>query len=120
MLLDSGNRIRDHIPSPACQYVPPRFSLAAAPSHLPIHCAGGGYPIYSPSRRIQLQLCGWLFKTNLVQHHMGMRIDDNNLRLDHGTSEHPASRTNFQGNAPETGIDGLDDYRTRDSSCLGT
>ena len=127
MLLVSspGNWIRGWKPGditiPANQYVLRRFCRVAAPSHLPIHGASGQCPIPSPSRRSQLQLCGWLFTTNLVQHHMGMCVDDDTMRLGRPTSEHPASRRRTsQSNTSKTGIDVLGGHGTREPSSLGS
>jgi len=50
---------------------------------------------------------------------MGMRVDDDNLRLGRHTPEYPASGTTLQGDTPKTGIDVLDNRGTRDPSCLG-
>jgi len=68
---------------------------------------------------MQLQLCGWLFKTNLVQYYMGVRLDDNYLRLGRNPSEHPASRRTIQGNAAKTGVDALDNLGSRYPPLLG-
>ena len=105
------------IPSSANQYVPPCSSPVTAPSHLP-SCASGGCAKCHPSRTNNL--CGWLFKTDLVQYYLGMYFNDNNLRLGGHTSEHPASRKLFKGSTPKIGINALDDHCTGDPSYLGT
>jgi len=88
-------------------YVPPLMCPGTAPLHLQIQSANSRCPIYS-SRRVQLQLCGLWFTTDAVQCYLGMRLDDNNLRLGGHTSEHSASRRSFQGNTPKTRIHVLD------------
>jgi hypothetical protein len=65
-----------------------------------------------PRDESKLQLCRLLFETNIGPYYMGMRLDNDNLRLDRHTSEHPTSGRTFQGNTSKTGIDVLGDRGT--------
>ena len=76
-----------------------------------------GYVGYHFSQRSALKSCRLSFPTDITSHHTGMRLDDDNLRLDRHTSKHPASRKAFQGNTPKTRMDTLGNSGTRGPSC---